>query len=44
MNAIKAGIDRPQKENKCRRCGQPDETVNHILTERPKLAQKECKQ
>ena len=42
-NVIKAKIDKTQEESKCRMCGQVDETVNHIISECSKLAQKECK-
>ena len=40
-NTIKAKIDRSQKDSLCRMCRQKDETVNHLLGECPKLAQKE---
>ena len=42
-NVIKAKIDKTQEESKCRMCGQVDETVNHIISECSKLAQKEYK-
>ena len=42
-NHIKAGIDRTQQNNKCRLCGDRDETINHIISECSKLAQKEYK-
>ena len=42
-NVIKAKIDKTQEEIKCRMCGQLDETVNHIISECSKLAQKEYK-
>ena len=42
-NIIKAKIDKAQEESKCRMCGQVDETVNHIISECSKLAQKEYK-
>ena len=42
-NSIKAKIDITQEEGKCRICGQLDETVNHIISECSKLAQKEYK-
>ena len=42
-NSIKAKIDKTQEESKCRMCGQVDETVNHIISECSKLAQKEYK-
>ena len=40
-NYIKAKIDKTQQNSKCRMCFNSDETVNHILSECPKLAQKE---
>ena len=43
-NLIKAKIeDKTQQESKCRMCGQADESVNHILSECSKMAQKEYK-
>ena len=42
-NSIKAKIDKTREESKCRMCGQVDETVNHIISECSKLAQKEYK-
>ena len=42
-NVIKARIDRTQKESKCRMCGRADETINHLLSECSKMAQKEYK-
>ena len=43
-NAIKANIDKTQKDSKCRMCNQKEETVNHIASECPKkLAQREYK-
>ena len=42
-NHIKAGIDNAQQNYKCRRCGDRDETINHIIREYSKLAQKEFK-
>ena len=42
-NVIKAKIDKTQEKSKCRMCGQVDETVNHIISECSKLAQKEYK-
>ena len=42
-NHIKAGIDKTQRNSKCRLCGDRDETINHIISESSKLAQKECK-
>ena len=42
-NHIKERIDKTQQNSKCRLCGDRDETINHILTECSKLAQKEYK-
>ena len=42
-NVIKAKIDNTQEESKCRMCGMADETVNHILSECNRLAQREYK-
>ena len=43
INHIKARIDKTQQNSKCRLCGDRDETINHIISECSKLAQKECK-
>ena len=40
-NHIKARIDKTQQNSKCRLCGDRDETINHIISECSKLAQKE---
>ena len=40
---IKVKIDKTQQNSKCRRCGNRDETINHIKSECSKLAQKEYK-
>ena len=40
-NHIKARIDKSQQNSKCRRCGDRDETINHITSECNKLTQKE---
>ena len=40
---IKARIDKTQQNSKCRLYGDRDETINHILSECSKLAQKEYK-
>ena len=40
-NHIKARIDKTQQNSKCRLCGDRDETINHIISECGKLAQKE---
>ena len=42
-NHFKAGIDKTQQSSKCRLCGDRDETINHIISECSKLAQKEYK-
>ena len=42
-NHIKARIDKTQQTSKCRLCGDRDETINHIISECSKLAQKEYK-
>ena len=36
-------IDKTQQNSKCRLCGDRDETINHIISECSKLAQKEYK-
>ena len=40
-NHIKARIDKTQQNSKCRLCGDRDDTINHIISECSKLAQKE---
>ena len=42
-NHIKAGIVKTQQNSKCRLCSDRDETINHIISECSKLAQKEYK-
>ena len=42
-NAIKAKIDKSQDDPNCRMCKQSEETVCHIASQCPKLAQKEYK-
>ena len=42
-NHIKARIDKTQQNSKCRLCGDRYETINHIISECSKLAQKEYK-
>ena len=42
-NHIKARIDKTQQNSKCRLCSDRDETINHIISECHKLAQKEYK-
>ena len=43
INHIKARIDKTQQNSKCRLCGDRDETINYIISECGKLAQKEYK-
>ena len=42
-NYIKARRDKTQQNSKCTLCGDRDETINHIISESSKLAQKEYK-
>ena len=42
-NHIKARIDKTQQNSKCRLCADRNETINHIISECSKLAQKEYK-
>ena len=42
-NHIKARIDKTQQNSKCRLCGDRYETINQIINECSKLAQKEYK-
>ena len=42
-NTIKTNIDKTQEDPKCRMCKQKKETVSHIVSECPKLAQREYK-
>ena len=42
-NHIKARIDETQQDSKCRLCGERDETINHMISESSKLAQKKYK-
>ena len=42
-NHIKSRIDKTQQKSKYRLCGDRDETINHIISEWSKLAQKEYK-
>ena len=42
-NHIKARIDKTQQNSKCWRCGDRDETINHIISECSKLAKIEYK-
>ena len=39
-NHMKARIDKTQQNIKCRQCGDRDETINHIISECSKLAQR----
>ena len=43
-NHIKARIAKTQQNSKCRLCGDRDETINHIISDCSKLAQKEYKE
>ena len=40
---LQVKIDNTQQNNKCRLCGDRDDTINHIISECSKLAQKEYK-
>ena len=42
-NYIAARIDKTHQNSNCRLCGDWDETINHIISECSKLAQKEYK-
>ena len=42
-NHIKARIDKTWQNSKCRLCGDRDESINYIISECSKLAQKEYK-
>ena len=42
-NVIKAKIDNTQEQSKCRMCREKDETVNHLISECSKMAQREYK-
>ncbi len=42
-NYVNATTDKTQLNSKCRLCGDRDETINHIISECRKLAQKEYK-
>ena len=42
-NHIKARIDKTQENSQCRLCYDRDETINHIISQCSKLAQKEYK-
>ena len=43
INHIKVRIDKTQQNSKCRLCGDRDETINYIISECSKLAQREYK-
>ena len=40
-NVIKGNIDKSQEQTKCRMCSRADETINQLVSECPKLAQRE---
>ena len=40
-NVIKGMIDKSQEQTKCRMCSRADKTINHNVSECPKLTQKE---
>ena len=42
-SVVKEKIDKSQEKTKHRMCSRADETINHIVTECPKIAQKEYK-
>ena len=42
-NVIKGRIDKSREKTKCRMCSRPDEIINDIVSECPKLAQTEYK-
>ena len=42
-NLIKGDIDKWQEQTKCRICSRADDAINQIVSECPKLAQKEYK-
>ena len=42
-NLVKAKIDKTQEDSTCRMCGKADESINHLLSECSKMAQKEYK-
>ena len=43
INYVKTKSDKTQQNSKCRLCGDRDETINHMVSEYSKLAQKEYK-
>ena len=42
-NLVKAKIDKTQEDSTCRMCGKAEESINHLLSECSKMAQKEYK-
>ena len=40
---VKAKINKTQQNSRCRLCGDRNETINHIISECSKIAQKEYK-
>ena len=42
-NYVKAKIDKTQQNSKCSLCGERDETINYIMSEYSKIAQKRVK-
>ena len=42
-NYLNAGIDKAQQNSRCRLCSDRDETINHIISEYSRLAQREYK-
>ena len=42
-NLVKEKTGKSQEQRKCRMCIRADKTINHIVSECPKLAQKEYK-
>ena len=42
-NLVKVKIDKTQEDSTCRMCGKADESINHLLSECSKMAQKEYK-
>ena len=44
MNWIRKNIDGQEVSEKCRMCGERDESIIHLIAKCKKLAQKECKQ
>ena len=42
-NLIRGKIDKSQEQTKCKMCSRADETINHMVSEYPKLTQREYK-